>query len=147
MSNSLSNNLGLIEGRTYIISRASDTYIEGCIYINSPTVSRAHAELKIKNGRIYLRDLNSANGTYLIENDSLVPFEEGYVSSHQPLVIGKVKCTIQSLLEIAGVYSASNNNASDSDDTTKLVVPSVKEKNEVNNVFSAFFFHRLLNRH
>ena len=125
MSNSLSKNLGLIDGKTYIISRASDTYIEGCIYINSPTVSRPHAELKIKNGRIYLRDLNSTNGTYLIENDSLVPFEEGYVSSHQPLVIGEIKCTILSLLKIAGVYSASNNTASDSDDTTKLVAPSV----------------------
>ena len=126
MSNSLSKSLGLIDGQTYIISRASDTYIEGCIYINSPTVSRPHAELKIKNGRIYLRDLNSTNGTYLIENDSLVPFEEGYVSSHQPLVIGKVKCTILSLLEIAGVYSASNNTPSDSDDTTKLVESPVK---------------------
>ncbi len=126
MSNSLSKDLGLINGKTYIISRESDTYIEGCIYINSPSVSTPHLKMKIKNGRIYLRDLNSANGTYLIESDSLVPFEEGYVSSHQPLVIGEVKCTIQSLLEICGVCSASNNTASDSDDTTKLVVPSVK---------------------
>ncbi len=126
MSNSLSKDLGLIDGKTYIISRASGPYIEGCIYINSPSVSRPHLEMKIKNGRIHLRDLISTNGTYLIENDSLVPFEEGYVSSHQPLVIGAVECTIQSLLEIAGVYSASNNTASDSDNTTKLVVPSVR---------------------
>ena len=126
MSNSLSKDLGLIDGQTYIISRKSDTYVEGCIYINSPSVSRPHLKMKIKNGRIYLRDLNSTNGTYLIENDSLVPFEEGYVSSHQPLVIGEIKCTILSLLEIADVYSASNNTASDSDDTTILVVPSVK---------------------
>ena len=126
MSNSLSKNLGLIDGKTYIISRPSDTYIEGCIYINSPSVSRPHLKMKIKNGRIYLRDLNSTNGTYLIENNSLVPFEEGYVSSHQPLVIGEIKCTILSLLKIAGVYSASNNTASDSDDTKKLVVPPVK---------------------
>jgi hypothetical protein len=126
MSNSLSNNLGLIDGKTYIISRESDTYIESYIYIKSPSVSRPHLKMKIKNGRIYLRDLNSTNGTYLIENDSLVPFEEGYVSSHQPLVIGAVKCTILSLLKIAGVYSASNNTASDFDDTKKLVVPPVK---------------------
>ena len=126
MSNRLSKDLGLIDGQTYIISRKSDTYVEGCIYINSPSVSRPHLKMKIKNGRIYLRDLNSTNGTYLIENNSLVPFEEGYVSSHQLLVIGEIKCTILSLLEIAGVYSASNNTASDSDDTTKLVVPPVK---------------------
>ena len=126
MSNSLSQNLGLIEGKTYIISRESGSYIEGCIYINSPGVSRPHLKMKIKNGRILLRDLNSTNGTYLIENDSLVPFEEGYVSSRQPLVIGGVKCTIQSLLKTASDYSVSNNTASDSDDTTKLVVPPVK---------------------
>jgi len=126
MSNSLSKDLGLTDGQTYIISRKSDTYVEDCIYINSPSVSRPHLKMKIKNGRIYLRDLNSTNGTYLIENNSLVPFEEGYVSSHQPLVIGEIKCTILSLLENADVYSASNNTASDSDDTTKLVVPPVK---------------------
>ena len=126
MSNSLSKDLGLIDGQTYIISRAGDTCIEGCIYINSPSVSRPHLKMKIKNGRIYLRDLNSTNGTYLIESNSLVPFEEGYVSSHQPLVIGEIKCTILSLLKIAGVYSASNNTASDSDDTKKLAVLPVK---------------------
>ncbi len=126
MSNSLSKDLGLIDGKTYFISRESDTYIEGCIYINSPSVSTPHLKMKIKNGRIYLRDLNSANGTYLIENGGLVSFEEGYVSSHQPLVIGEIKCTILSLLKTVGVCSASNNTASDSDDTTILVVPLVK---------------------
>ena len=71
MSNSLSKDLGLIDGQTYIISRKSDAYVEGCIYINSPSVSKPHLKMRIKNGRIYLRDLNSANGTYLIENHSL----------------------------------------------------------------------------
>ncbi len=126
MNNSLSKDLGLIEGKTYVISRESGTYIEGCIYINSPSVSRPHLKMKVKNGRIYLRDLNSTNGTYLIENDSLVPFEEGYVSSLQSLVIGGVKCTVQSLLKTARDYSVLNNATSDSDDTTKLVVPPVK---------------------
>ena len=120
MSNSLSKDLGLIDGQTYIITRKSDTYVEGCIYLNSPSVSRPHLKMKIKNGRIYLRDLNSTNGTYLIENNSLLPFEEGYVSSHQPLAIGEVKCTIHSLLKHVGVCSDS-----DSDDTTMLEVPSV----------------------
>ncbi len=126
MNNSLSKDLGLIEGKTYVISRESGTYIEGYIYINHPSVSRPHLKMKVKNGRIYLRDLNSTNGTYLIENDSLVPFEEGYVSSLQSLVIGGVKCTVQSLLKTARDYSVSNNATSDSDDTTKLVVPPVK---------------------
>ena len=110
----------LLEGRTYLLGR------EGHIYIDSPMVSKHHAEIRIIKGRIYLRDLNSTNGTYLLKNNRLVYFDEGYVSSHQPLVIGEVKCTIQSLLKTCGVCSASNNTASDSDDTTILVVPSVK---------------------
>ena len=117
MSNRLSKDFGLIDGQTYIIGRKGDIYLEDHIYINSPTVSRRHATLKIKNGRVYLRDLNSTNGTYLIENDSLVSFKEGYVSPSQPIAIGGVKCTINSLLAIAGVYSASKNAASNFEDT------------------------------
>ena len=36
------------------------------IVINKPTVSRKHAEINIANdNRIYIKDLNSSNGTYL----------------------------------------------------------------------------------
>ena len=117
MVNRLSEQLGLVDGRTYIIGRESEVHIEDHIYINSPSVSRRHAAMKMKNGRIYLCDLDSTNGTYLLKNDSLVPFKEGYVTPSQPLVIGQVKCTINSLLAIAEVYSASGNIISDSEDT------------------------------
>ena len=117
MSSSLSKDFGLLDGRTYIIGREGNIYIEDHIYIDSPSVSRRHAAMKIKNGRIYLCDLDSTNGTYLIDNDSLVPFKEGYVSPAQPIVIGEVECTINSLLAIAGVYSASKTNASDIEET------------------------------
>ena len=117
MVNRLSEQLGLVDGRTYIIGRESEVHIEDHIYINSPSVSRRHAAMKMKNGRIYLCDLDSTNGTYLMENNSLVPFKEGYVTPSQPLVIGQVKCTINSLLANAGVYSASRNIISDSEDT------------------------------
>ena len=120
MSNRFSNDFGLVDGQTYIIGREGDAHIDGHIYINSPTVSRRHAAMKIKNGRIYLRDLNSTNGTYLIENDSLVPFKEGYVSPSQPIAIGRVKCTISSLLAIAGVYSDSKNITSSLEDTEQM---------------------------
>lgn len=86
MNNSLSKDLGLTEGQTYIISRNGPVCMEGHIYINSPTVSRPHAELKIKNGRVYLRDLGSTNGIYIESNEGLVSFEEGYVQPNQPLV-------------------------------------------------------------
>ncbi len=117
MSKRLCEDFGLIEGHTYIIGREGDVCIEDHIYINSPSVSRRHAAMKIKNGRIYLCDLDSTNGTYWIENDSLVPFKEGYVSPSQPIAIGHVKCTINSLLAIAGIYSASKNTTSNSEDT------------------------------
>jgi hypothetical protein len=122
MSNRLSNNFGLVDGQTYIIGREGDIYLEDHIYIKSPSVSRRHAAMKIKNGRVYLRDLNSTNGTYLIENDSLVLFKEGYVSPSQPIAIGDVKCTISSLLAIAGVYSASKDSTSNFEET-QLITP------------------------
>ena len=123
MVNRLSEDFGLVDGHTYIIGREGDVYIEDHIYINSPSVSRRHAAMKIKNGRIYLCDLDSTNGTYLMENDSLVPFKEGYVSPSQPIAIGHVKCTINSLLAITGVYSASKNITSNSEDT-ELMPPN-----------------------
>ena len=100
--------------------------MEGHIYISSPTVSRPHAELKIKNGRIYLRDLGSTNGIYIVDNDCLTRFEEGYVKPNQPMMIGKVTCTIQSLIAIAGVYSAPEDKTPDFDDTQKIEVPIPK---------------------
>jgi len=123
MSNRLSEDFGLVDGHTYILGREGDVYIEDHIYINSPSVSRRHAAMKIKNGRIYLCDLDSTNGTYLMENDSLVPFKEGYVSPSQPIALGHVKCTINSLLAIAGVSSTSRNITSNSEDT-KLMPPN-----------------------
>jgi len=125
MSNRLSKEFGLIDGHTYIIGRESEVYLEDHIYINSPSVSRRHAAMKIKNGRIWLRDLNSTNGTYLIEDDSSVPFKEGYVSPSQPIAIGHVKCTINSLLAIAGVYSDSKNATSNFEDTR--VMPPINK--------------------
>ena len=124
MSNNLSKKFGLLDGQTYIIGREGDVFIDDHIYINSPSVSRRHAAMKIKNGRIYLCDLDSTNGTYLIENDSLlVPFKEGYVSPSQPIAIGNVKCTINSLLAIAGVYSTSKS-VTPSSEETQLMPPN-----------------------
>lgn len=91
-----------MESKTYIIGR------EGHIYINDPTVSKRHAELQVTNGEVYLRDLESTNGTYLIKNNRLVPFHEGYVQLHQPIVLGNRQYTVQSLLEIAGAFEASS---------------------------------------
>lgn len=117
MSENLSVDIGLLEGRTYIIGR------DGHIYIDSPTVSKHHAELKIINGRIYLRDLGSTNGTYLLKNEKLVYFDEGYVNLLQPLIIGDQRHTIQKLLAIAGNFAAV------SDDSATLINIPVRTAN------------------
>jgi len=126
MSSSLSKDWGLTEGQTYIISRTGQVSMEGHIYINSPTVSRPHATLKIKNGRMFLRDLDSTNGIYIVDNDSLIKFEEGYVKPSQPMMIGRVTCTIQGLIAIVGVYSAPENNTPDFDETQVIELPIPK---------------------
>lgn len=100
MDSNMSTEVKRMESRTYIIGR------EGHIYINDPTVSKQHAELQVINGEVYLRDLDSTNGTYLIKNNRLVPFHEGYVQLHQPIVLGNRQYTVQSLLEIAGAFAA-----------------------------------------
>jgi len=119
MSISFSKEFGLIDGQTYIIGRG------GHICIESPAVSKHHAAIIIKNGRIYLRDLNSANGTFLVNNDSLVNFEEGYVKPNQPIVIGNVKCTVFSLLAFIRDNPDLKIHPSNFEDSTQLVIPTM----------------------
>jgi pSer/pThr/pTyr-binding forkhead associated (FHA) protein len=89
-----------MESRTYIIGR------EGHIFLDDKAVSKQHAEIQIMNGEIYLRDLHSTNGTYLVKNNRLVAFAEGYVQINQLVVIGSKQYTIKKLLEIAGAIAA-----------------------------------------
>ena len=62
------------------------------------------AELKIIGGRIFLRDLGSANGTYLVFENNLEYFKEGYVELLQPIVMGRLKYTVRSLLAISSPF-------------------------------------------
>ncbi len=88
-----------VESRSYIIGR------EGHIDINDASVSKQHLEIQIIGGEVYLRDLNSTNGTFLVKNGRLVPFHEGYVKLSQSIVLGNHQYTIQGLLEIAGAFA------------------------------------------
>ncbi len=115
MNKNLSVDIGLMEGRTYILGR------EGHIYINSPSASKQHAEITIIDGRIYLRDLDSENGTYLLKNKRLVYFKEGYVNPFQPILIGDQTHTIQSLLAIAGDFVASDDSVTEMNFTNRAV--------------------------
>ncbi len=114
MKKFMSVDISLMEGRTYMIGR------EGHIYIDSPSVSKQHAEISITNGRIYLRDLNSTNGTYLVKNQNLVYFEEGFVNPLQPIIVGNQRYTVQSLLAKVCDFISSDNSPTEVDLENKL---------------------------
>ena len=100
MNQPLSINLAHMEGRIFILGR------EGHIYIDSTTASKHHAEISIIDGNVYLRDLDSTNGTFLLKKNMRTPFEEGYVDLQQSIVIGGKTLAIQDLLAIAKDFVA-----------------------------------------
>ena len=120
MIDKLHLNLDIMEGRTFILGR------EGHIYIDSPTASKHHAEIKIKNGEIFLRDLNSTNGTFLLKNKTLVQFLEGYVNPNQPIFIGSDTYVIQDLLAIASEFVSVDSNE------TQIELTEDSKKRQVN---------------
>jgi len=93
-------NLALMEGRIFILGR------EGHIFIDSTTASKHHAEISIIDGEVYLHDLGSTNGTFLLKKNMRVPFEEGYVDLQQSIVIGGKALVIQDLLATAKDFAA-----------------------------------------
>jgi pSer/pThr/pTyr-binding forkhead associated (FHA) protein len=100
MRTNQSVNIEQLEGRSFIIGR------EGHIYIDSATASKHHAEISIRDGKIYLRDLDSTNGTFLLKNRMRVRFEQGFVNMLQPVVLGGKVFVIKDLLAIANDFVA-----------------------------------------
>ena len=98
MSSKQNLDLKPMEGRIYVIGR------EGHIYIDSRNASKLHAELRITDGKITLRDLNSTNGTFLVKNGKLVSFKSGEVTLEQKVSIGGKTRTVQHLLETAHTF-------------------------------------------
>jgi len=92
--------IGFFEGRAYTIGR------EGHIRINDLSLSRGHAEIKIIDGKIRLRDLGSTNGTYLVAGNKLVGISESFVLPDQRVVIGNGHYTVKSLLAMAGICAS-----------------------------------------
>ncbi|MDH3857431.1 MAG: FHA domain-containing protein [Gammaproteobacteria bacterium] len=100
MNNNANVEIDIMEGRTYIVGR------EGHIYINDASVSRQHAEIKIIDGKIRLRDLDSTNGTYLVKGGGLVQFKEVFLKPQHTVAIGKKVYTVQNLLALIDVFAA-----------------------------------------
>ena len=88
-------NLEELEGRSFILGR------QGHILITSAAAGRHHAEIKVHNGKIYLRDLNSKNGVFLKKDGKLYRFNKGYVSLLNRIVIADESYLVRDLLTIA----------------------------------------------
>lgn len=70
-------------------------------YIGIPhdTVDLPHAEIIVLGGTIYVRDLRSENGTYLLRNDRKIPFDEGYVDYDEFVFFGQCLRLIGQMVE------------------------------------------------
>ena len=105
MNKNANVDVDFMEGRPYIIGR------EGHIYINDKSVSRKHAEIKIIDGEIHIRDLDSTNGTYVVKDNSVVQFKEAILRPQHTVVIGKKAFKVKSLLSIIGIFTANSDKA------------------------------------
>jgi pSer/pThr/pTyr-binding forkhead associated (FHA) protein len=85
---------GVSDG-TYLIGRKAP------IRIVDQTVSAHHAELVVLGNRLYLADLGSTNGTFLLQHGRQKPFKEGYVTPEQIFIFGQYVCRIQDLIRKA----------------------------------------------
>ena len=103
MSKSSPNvNLKLIEGRRFILGR------QGHIFIDSITASNHHAEIRIVNQKIFLRDLDSTNGTFLLKNGATMRVKKGYVKPGDTILIGGKANTVTDLLAIANDFAVTD---------------------------------------
>ena len=64
-------------------------YPESDIFLDDVTVSRRHAEIRREDGRFFVKDLGSLNGTYV----NLQRVEEAELADGDEVQIGKFKLT------------------------------------------------------
>lgn len=88
-----------MENRTYVIGR------KGNIPLNDRTASAQHAQLVVLNNTLYLTDLGSTNGTYLLKDGKRTRFIEGYVELDQTLAFGNQVCSVRELVARAELAS------------------------------------------
>lgn len=84
-----------MEKITFIVGRQGDIRIE------DPCISKKHIEIQLRDLGIYLRDLDSTNGTFLIKNNRAIQFHEGYVQFKQEIMLGRRIFLMSTLLEKA----------------------------------------------
>lgn len=72
------------------------------IGIRDPRVSRRHAEVYVIGERVFLRDLGSKNGTYVLDRGRKVRLAEGYVRRQQLVCFGGCLRRMSKLLDQGG---------------------------------------------
>lgn len=88
-----------MDNRTYVIGR------HGNIQLFDKTTSARHAELVVLDNQMYLTDLDSTNGTYLMDHGKRKRFKEGYINLEQTLSFGDHVCTVRELIARAELSS------------------------------------------
>lgn len=80
--------------------RAGRAGAGGMDYIALPdgSVSRRHAVIYVTERRIYLRDLGSKNGTFLLEDGKFRRVSEAYVTGDQTVRFGRYRCQVADLV-------------------------------------------------
>ena len=81
-----------MENRTYLIGR------QGHIQLFDKTTSARHAELVVIDNQMYLTDLDSTNGTFIMDHGKRKRFKEGYIGLDQTLSFGEHVCTVRELV-------------------------------------------------
>ena len=84
----------------YIIGR------KGHIHLDDKSVSRHHAELTVSHDEVRLKDLSSSNGVFLVKNNRLIRFFDGFVQLNQRVVIGSKQYRIHELISMVSTYAA-----------------------------------------
>jgi len=88
----------MLSEKTFVIGRS-----RSCDLILSDeeeTVSRKHAEFTITpDGRFFLTDCNSTNGTWLIEHGEARRIRQEYVSAEDTVQFGGLRKPVKGLLE------------------------------------------------
>lgn len=86
------------DGRTKSLRIKSDTLIgrgSDCrLRIRSERVSRKHCILRVENGKVFVKDLGSTNGTF-VDGDRLRPHEEIALEDGLEISIGPARARIQ----------------------------------------------------
>lgn len=85
--------------KSYVIGR------KGQIQLLDKTTSSKHAELAFMDDRLYLTDLGSTNGTYLVDHGKKKRFKEGYIEMDQIVSFGNYICSVKELVARAQIVS------------------------------------------